>query len=222
MNRSETLHTEQLAVNYVRILEVRCKFLNVPLKRFVDRPPGTSSRLTRVSKATSHWVAANGLRVELPAEIDVAHIDEPTNSLEWLVVAKIDLVDESPSLVSVEVKGFPQLDTHHLQSFFRWPTPLDIIIHTVPALMCKGIDPYNYDYATEGFPNSVFLDPPTNERLSDDFLHVIARLYVTIGRRYASALAGEYGVSQRTVVSWIEKARKRGILPPTKAGKPTF
>ena len=92
----------------------------MPLKRFVDRPPGTSSRLTRVSKATSHWVAANRLRVELPAEIDVAHINESANSLEWFVVAKIDLVDESPSLVSVEVKGFPQLDTHHLQSFFRW------------------------------------------------------------------------------------------------------
>lgn len=190
--------------------------------RFDDRPSGTSSKLTRISEANTHWEAPNGLRIELPTELDIAHKNESTNLLEWFVVARIDLVEEAPSLVSIEVKGFPRLDTLYLQKFFRWHTPLDIITHTVPALISKGIDPFDYDYATEGYPDAAFLDRSTNERLSDEFLQEIARLYIGIGRGYASELAGEYGVSPRTVVSWIEKARKRGILPPTKAGKPTF
>ena len=40
-----------------------------------------------------------------------------------------------------------------------------------------------------------------------------------IGRGYARTIAAERNVSQRTVVSWIEKARARGILSATTAGR---
>lgn len=172
--------------------------------------------------ASAHWLAPKGQLVELPAEVDLVHKEETSNSVVWAVVAKIDLVDTAPSLVNFEVGGFPRIDTEHLQRFFRWGTPLEIIIHTVPELIAQGIDPYSYDYAATGYPEAAFFDRPLNKRLSDEFLQTIAHQYSSIGRGYASAIAGEYRVSRRTVVSWIEKARKRGILPPTKAGKPTF
>jgi transposase len=57
--------------------------------------------------------------------------------------------------------------------------------------------------------------------LSDPFLEEIAREYLRIGRGYARAIASERHVSERTVVSWVEKARRRGILtrvPPGSFG----
>ena len=59
---------------------------------------------------------------------------------------------------------------------------------------------------------------PSNEPLGDAFLEDVARQYLAIGRGYARAIAAERHVSQRTVVSWIEKARRRGILTRVPAG----
>ena len=192
------------------------------LERFSQRPTGTSSKLTRLRGASEAWLAPNGQVVELPVEVDLVHKEEINNSVVWVVVAKIALVNEAPSLVSLKMEGSPRLDPEHLQRFFRWRTPLEIVLHTVPQLIAKGVDPYSYDYATTGYPEAAFYDRPLNKRLSDEFLQTIAQMYSSIGRGYACAIAGEYGVSRRTVVSWVEKARKRGLLPPTKAGKPTF
>ena len=46
----------------------------------------------------------------------------------------------------------------------------------------------------------------------------VARDYLAIGRGYATAMSIEHGVSPRTVVSWVEKARQRGILTPVPKG----
>ena len=53
---------------------------------------------------------------------------------------------------------------------------------------------------------------------SDEFLEEIAQQYLAVGRGYAEVIASERGVARRTVVSWVEKARKRGILSATKPG----
>ena len=58
----------------------------------------------------------------------------------------------------------------------------------------------------------------TPTRLTDAFLEVIAVRYLRLGRGYAKAIAAERNVSPRTVVSWIEKARERGILTGTSPG----
>lgn len=55
---------------------------------------------------------------------------------------------------------------------------------------------------------------PAAWNLSDEFLTTIAREYLVRGRGYAASLAEEYFATPRTVVSWIEKARARGILSP--------
>lgn len=70
-----------------------------------------------------------------------------------------------------------------------------------------------------GFP-VVAIQPLRHRRtITDEFLVAIAREYLTRGRGYAASLAQEYSVSPRTVVSWVEKARARGILsPPPSSG----
>ncbi len=55
-------------------------------------------------------------------------------------------------------------------------------------------------------------------RLTAGFLEAVAHEYLTIGRGYARAIAAERGVTERAVVSWVEKARRRGILTREPAG----
>ena len=196
--------------------------MNNKFKKFSTRPAGTSSRLHKASGPKSSWLAPNGQSVELPVEIDVLCLDAVTGKMQWLFLARVDLVDSKPALASLETHGFPSLDPPYLQHFFRWQTPLDIVLQTVPDLISQGIDPYSYDYATDGYPDAADINPAPNKRLSDEFLEEIATQYKKIGRGYAGTIALHHGVSKRTVVSWIEKARKRGILPPTKSGKPSF
>ena len=63
-----------------------------------------------------------------------------------------------------------------------------------------------------GFP-AVAIQPQRRKgNLTDEFLTAIAREYLARGRGYAASLAREYFVTPRTVVSWVEKARARGLL----------
>jgi transposase-like protein len=55
-------------------------------------------------------------------------------------------------------------------------------------------------------------------RLTDEFLEGIVKAYLESGRGYAKKIAVIRGVSERTVVSWIQKARERGILSKTRPG----
>jgi hypothetical protein len=64
--------------------------------------------------------------------------------------------------------------------------------------------------------SSNFRSVPT--RLTDEFLIEIATRYVMHGRGYAKAIAAQRNVSTRTVISWVEKARARGILTATTPG----
>ena len=90
---------------------------------------------------------------------------------------------------------------------------------TAPALLKAGIDPYAFPLPTEGYPEAataIYLNNKT--RLSDWFLEGIVKLYPENGRRYAKKIAVSRGVSERTVVSWIQKARARGIWSKTRPG----
>jgi transposase-like protein len=61
--------------------------------------------------------------------------------------------------------------------------------------------------------------PCPQRRLSSEFLEDIAREYLTLGPGYSRTLSISYQVSPRTVVSWVEKARSRGILSPAQPGR---
>jgi hypothetical protein len=137
----------------------------------------------------------------------------------WLAEAKIDLVANEPQLISMHLEAKPNLDAMRLQRFFRWVSPLEVVRIAIPSLLEKGINPFEYEFPTEGFPDVVQIGRAKNTRLSDKFLKELASEYVEVGRGYARIIAKQRGVSPRTVVSWVEKARKRGFIEPTKPGQ---
>ncbi len=182
------------------------------------RPPGTSSRLRRVTGTRRAWVTPSGHSIDLPVVVDIVHVDQITGRRVWSVEARIDLVDDIPALVSVSVASAVGLRPDLMQERFRWATPIDIVLVTVPQLLELGIDPFTFAYPLDGFPNAAHIERTVPARLTDEFLTEIVVRYLRLGRGYATTIAHERNVSPRTVVSWIEKARARGILTPTTPG----
>lgn len=186
---------------------------------FSRRPAGISSRVRRAPGQRKTWQARNGQLVELPLIVDHVIIDPRSGECSSVTEARVDLVDGKPKLVEMRLEGGPSLDPVYLQRFFRWATPVEIVRLTVPSLLEKGIDPFEHDYATDGYPDVAMLERKPTNALSNDFLEEVARQYVEIGHGYARVIAQQHGVSERTVVSWVQKARKRGILSATTPGR---
>lgn len=182
------------------------------------RPIGISSRLRPGDGERRVWPAPNGSEVALPVVLDIVAVD-PDGTMQWSVEATVDLVGAEPCITSVHARSAQGLDTAKLQQSFRWSTPLDVVRHTVPGLLERGRDPYTHDYPIQGYPSAAILHR-TRAGLSDAFLEDIARQYLETGRGYAATISAQYGVSARTVTSWIELARARGIL--TSRGKGAF
>ncbi len=179
---------------------------------------GVSSRITRAKGRRTPW-RIDGSRVfDLPVIVDYQYVDPATRTLGYRIEARVELVDGSPTLTSMNIVASQGLDTVRLQREFRWASPLEVITRSVPVMLERGIDPYSVDLPTEGFPEAADLKGPVNARLTDAFLEEIAREYLVHGRGYARAMAAERQVSPRTVVSWVEKARRRGILTQVPAG----
>lgn len=183
------------------------------------RPAGISSRVRPAEGPRSTWIARNGKTVDLPLVVDNVNVRPGSGECIWCIEARIDLVAGQPELVDIRLAATPCLDPVMLQRFFRWATPLEIVRRTVPALLASGLDPYAHDYPTDGYPDAAEIDRKSTNALSDGFLEEVARQYVEIGRGYAHVIAQQRGVSERTVVSWVQKARKRGILSPVKPGQ---
>ena len=175
-----------------------------------DRPIGVSSRLRPAHGRANTWLAPNGSEVSLPVVVDIVRTNSD-GTTAWSVEATVQLVGEEPEVTEVHVQGSRGLDLVHLQKTFRWATPLDVVRRTVPELLAAGQDPYAHEYATTGYPSAAALHRRRSE-LTDAFLEEIAREYLVRGRGYAAAISFERGVSSRTVIGWIEKARARGIL----------
>lgn len=177
-----------------------------------------SSRL-RPKRRTSTWRPAEGVEVPMPVVFDLALVDTHTGDDVFRFDATVDLVDGAPALVQFVARAAGGLDLARLQREFRWATPVDVVTRLVPAIIVAGGDPFDHDYPVEGFPEVIDAEiGPANRALSDEFLEGIAREYLSRGRGYADSIALARGVSRRTVVSWVEKARRRGILTAVPAG----
>ena len=178
------------------------------------RPPGVSSRIAPAAgKVRRPWAAA-GVTIDLPVIVDWVSVDPHTGEESVRIEARIDLVDGEPALVSMNLTCETGLDLLTLERDFRWASPLEVVTGLVPRLVAAGIDPFTVDLPLTGFP-AVAMQPTITRRvLSDEFLATVAREYLLRGRGYAASLAAEYCVSPRTVVSWVEKARARGLLSP--------
>ena len=183
------------------------------------RPIGTTSRLHRPRVVEAIWRPAKDIEVPFPLLLDIQKMEAGAKEPGCRVECELDLVDGCPAITTVRLFRQTGLDVERLQRFFRWQTPLDVVRIMVPDLISRNIDPFDVDYPTEGFPDAAKVDRKPLDRLSDDFLSEIALQYKKIGRGYAKLIAEEFGVSPRTVVSWIEKARRRGILGPTQPGR---
>ena len=182
------------------------------------RPAGISSRVRRARGHRQMWTAPNGAMVDLPVVVDILETDPTSGAVIWKVEATVDLVDGQPALLAMHLDSSRPIDVDVVQRDFRWATPLEIVTITMPELLSSGIDPFRYHYPREGFPEAASVEHASPTRLTDEFLTEIATRYLAIGRGYAKTIAAQRNVSPRTVVSWIEKARARGILSATTPG----
>ena len=177
----------------------------------VDRP-GVTSRIRPAPGRKRAWQISPDQSFPLPVIVDHMSVEPETGEVSWLIEATIDLIDGEPALVRMNAHVPSGMDPYRMQREFRWASPLEVVKVGIPALLGRGIDPFTHDLPLTGFPAAAELKRPANEQLSDDFLESIAREYLAIGRGYARAISAERRVSERTVVSWVEKARRRGIL----------
>ncbi len=183
-----------------------------------DERLGVTSRIRPAPGRKRRWRISEQMSFPLPVIVDHMFVDPDTGELGWLIEATIDLVAGEPALVRMNAHVPAGLDPYRMQREFRWASPLEVVRDGVPVLLERRIDPFDYDLPLTGFPEAAALSRPRNEPLSDQFLEVIAREYLAIGRGYARAIAAERHVSERTVVSWVEKARKQGILTRVRPG----
>jgi len=179
------------------------------------RPAGVSSRITRAAGPRHRW-DAQGVAIDLPVVVDWVSVDPATGEESVRIEATVDLVGDAPAIVGMSFVAPGGLDTVTLQREFRWITPLEIVTGLMPRLLLDGSDPYDSDLPITGFPAAAIQPLRRRRYLNDEFLETIAREYLVRGRGYAVSLAREYFVSPRTVISWVEKARTRGMLsaPP--------
>lgn len=156
------------------------------------------------------------MAIDLPIVVDWVLVEPSTGEERIRIEATIDLVGDSPVVIGMSFVAPDGLDILALQREFRWNTPLEVVTALLPRLLLDGVDPYTIDLPINGFPAAAIQPLRRRRYLSEEFLETIAREYLVRGRGYAASLAGEYFVSPRTVVSWVEKARARGMLsaPP--------
>jgi len=170
-----------------------------------------SSRITRAQGPRHPWTTDQAT-IELPVIVDWVQTDPSTGEEEVRIEARVDLVDNTPEIVEMTLAAPAGLDVAALQCDFRWASPLDVVTGILPELIAAGSDPFAVDLPLTRFPAVAAQPVRRRGTLSDEFLTTIAREYLARGRGYAASLAEEYVVAPRTVVSWVEKARARGLL----------
>lgn len=158
------------------------------------------------------------MTVELPVIVDWVGFDAGTDEERVRIEARVDLVGGEPAIVGMSFTAREGLDLVALQRDFRWASPLEVVTGILPRLVAAGEDPYSVEIPVTGFPATAFQPIRRRGVLTDEFLTAIAREYLARGRGYAASLAAEYFVTPRAVVSWVEKARARGLLsaPPAR------
>ena len=178
---------------------------------------GTSSRIEPGVGVQSVWVAPNGASVPLPLIVVLSHVDSASGQETWRFEATVELLDGKPQVTRYDLKNIEGFNPVFMEKMFRWGTPLLIVTSHLPDLISDGVDIWEAEIPFDARSNA---DPETG-RLHDDFLMHIVEDYERIGSGYAKELSALYGVAPRTVVSWMEKARKRGLAAPATQGRIT-
>jgi len=170
-----------------------------------------SSRFVRVEGPRHPWTTGD-VTVDLPVMVTWVAPTATTGKERIRVEARVDLVAGKPEIVEMSLTASAGLDLAALQRDFRWASPLAAVTGILPRLIAEGADPFGTALPITGFPAVAIQPVRRRGNLTDEFLTTIAREYLARGRGYAASLAREYFVTPRTVVSWVEKARVRGLL----------
>ena len=177
----------------------------------LNRPIGVSSIARLIEPRTGVWTSPSGVAVPMPIGIDLVMIGDD-GRMVWLVDTVVDQRQGQLVLLTARFESANGLDPKNLQLNFRWQTPIDITTHLLPTLI-GGSRPLHEIYLPlDGYPEVILPNSRPYMPLTDEFLGAIVRNKRFLGRGYAKTLAAEKGVSVRTVVSWVEKAKKRGII----------
>ena len=185
----------------------------------MDKDLHRTSRLHRVGDRRHYWQAPNGTEVELPAMLDLIWREHDNGPELFRVEAVVSLVFNAPHVTSVSFVAREGLDLSALQHSFNWQTPLDIVCQLIPKLIKAGIDPFEYSYPVDGYAEDKPLETKQKQKLTDAFLETIAEEYLRYGRGYPEKMSQVRGVPKRTIISWVEKARQRGILTYVSRGQ---
>jgi hypothetical protein len=139
----------------------------------------------------------------VPFTIRVDYLDADTREPYVSVEGVVDAVDGRPALTGVTFDAPGGIHLPSWQREWRWSWLLDQALQSFQQDHRAAVDEY---LAHVGRPHD----------LTDGFLATIAADYLTIGRGYARTIARREHKSERTVRSWIELARARGLLthPP--------
>jgi len=175
----------------------------------------TSSRVRPGVGAQERWVAANGASVPLPLVVVLFDVDATSGRETWRFEVTVELVDGAPQATRYDLKNINGFNPVFMEKMFRWGTPLHVVTFHLPVLISEGIDIWQAELPFDARSGA---DPETG-RHTDEFLLHIVEEYERIGSGYAKELSALYGVAPRTVVSWMEKARKRGLAAPATKGR---
>ena len=152
------------------------------------------------------WTAPNGAAVVLPVTVTYREQDDLTGEVVGSLVARVELIDGRPQTVSFHFEAPDGALEPRMQRDFRWSSPREIVETWMAEVIARGGDPL-----TEPVPLDYWA-PPGRQELTPDFLDEIAEQYHELGYGYANVLARKYQTTPRTVRSWVERAKKIGII----------
>jgi len=178
---------------------------------------GASSKVEPGVGAQKFWVAPNGASVPLPLIVVLSHVDSASCQETWRFEATVELVGGSPQVTRYDLKNIDGFNPVFMEKMFRWGTPLHVVTSHLPVLISEGVDIWQAEIPVDARSGA---DPETGRHTDEFLLHIVDE-YERIGRNYAKELSALYGVAPRTVVSWMEKARRRGLAPPGARGRIT-
>ncbi|MCH9816118.1 MAG: hypothetical protein K0U64_06660 [Actinomycetia bacterium] len=155
-----------------------------------------------------------GAEVRFPVVTTFEVRATPDTELLLTLSATVALREGKPAILDMRFESERGLDLAVLQSTFKWETSLRVVTNYLLSADDGSDDCYNTWQTLAGVQPFVAATD-----LDDDFLEKIAHEYLAAGRGYSAVLSSRYGISKRSAVRWVEKARARGILTkPSKTG----
>ena len=166
----------------------------------VDPAPGEPTKWRPRDTTT-----ASPIQLPVTATFEVRPDADTTVPAYVTITIDVALVDGRPAIVNAVFHADRGIDLDRTQQEFKWRTTLRIILGYLRNTSDgEGLGRWLEADETRPLVAATELD--------DEFLERIASEYLEAGRGYSAVFAAKYGISRRSAVRWVEKARARGIL----------